>query len=364
MDPWKACDLFQKCIRKSIQWYKNNLGLPAGVAILFAVMFFFLSFYGAEGAGAARYNRVLFSFIVAVFAAIASAVGTFAIIDRERTRNERKTEGHVVKNAIAEVVTRLEAEKPYSSLRVLNRELPWRLLDVITEIIDYSTTGGGVVVSAGPPKYVEYLKKLIKASQNSFQATLRGGENDPLYTINWFSKNDEELEEKKKKQVMYPMKKEEKLAYLDMINKKQGISKERILIFDKNKESEFRPFLNSQFRKDYFSHSSKVTCYLIGPDELKELLLKEKNLREVQTGFIYEDFAIFDGQVVLKHDGKSSLFLGIKSQIGDYKSAFELLRDRPSYFLEVNETHIGEKTWEEFAKELDWFKKSDKRKRK
>lgn len=354
----KIQKLFETKLEKTKQWFRNNLGLPTIVGIIFLLMFFLLAFFGGERDGASTYNKVLFSLVVSLFAAIASTVATFAILYGERIRNERETEGEIVRDAVAEVVTRLEAEKPYSSLRVLNREVSWRLLDVVTEIIDYSTTGGGMVLNAGPPKYLEYLDKLLMTSERSFQATVRGGETDPLYTIDWFDKDDEyeEVKRNKKRAIIYPMKKQEKIKYLRMVDEKEGISKERILIFDKNNKKEFSVFLEPQCRKNYFSQNTTVSCYLISPHELAYLLVKEKGLQEFEIGFIYEDFAIFDEQVVLKHDGKSTLFLGLKSQIYHYKSVFDLLRDRRDYFLEVNETHIGAKTWEEFAKDLKWYK--------
>lgn len=341
----KLKSVFDKIKKKIIRNLKDNLALPVIVGCVFGFMTGFASWYG-RGAGP---DRFIFTVIMGLLGAILSSVVVFVGIEWNRCRVCRKTEEVMATKSIMEAVARIEAKEPYSSLMKLQTELPWTFMDFFTTVMKNSiNSGGGVVVSAGSEEYLEYLGSLLEISREKIQLTLRGGKDKPKYTLGWFNRPDTVAETPPA-----GMTKKEKLEYLDKVNNAKAGDKMRILIFDKHRREEFEDFLNPEIRKNYFQHSQNVNCYLIKPDELLNLLEK-KGITKHQAQFIVEDYAIFDGQVVLKHNGMNSLLVSIKNQINWYKTVFQVLEEHPDRFLKVTETTIGDKSWEDFEKELDW----------
>lgn len=343
----KVPRLYKEITKKEHAELKDNLGWPVGIGIIFAIIFGAAAWYGVESVNGVMPNRLIFSVIVAIFSAVIVAVATFMGIEWSKSKRERKTEGEIVKEAILKAVARIEAKEPYSDLMDLQLSLPWPFMEIFTQIMkDSIKSGGAVVVSSGSEKYLKYLEQFLEVAQKKFQATLRGGKTEPKYKLSWFNKGDTRGETPPA-----GVTKKQKLEWLDLVDNSEIAEKIRILIFDKNNPEEFRDFLNPEIRNNYFEHNKKVNCYLISPAELLDLL-KMKEIDEQKAQFIFEDYAIFDEEVVLKHNGINALSVSVKSQTDWHKAVFEILKQYPDRFLEVNETHIGKKTWEEFEENL------------
>lgn len=264
-------------------------------------------------------------------------------IEWSKSKKERRIEGQIIKDTILEAVTRLEAKEPYSHLMELQKGLPWPFMEIYTQVMKESiNSGGAVVISANAEKYLEYLGQFLNIVSDYFQATVRGGKLNPKYKLSWFNKKDTEEETPPA-----GMTKEEKLRYLDLVDNSKIKNKIRILVFDKDDRDEISDFLDEEIRKNYFEHNKSIECYLISPKDLIDLL-KTKDIDEQKSHFIFEDYAIFDKEVVLKHNGIHNLSVSIKNQISWYKAVFEILEEHEDRFLKVDKFHIGDIKWEDF----------------
>ena len=186
----------------------------------------------------------------------------------------------------------------------------------------------GIIIGAYEDKYIQLLERLIPTTRNSFFATLRGGYK-PEYTIGWFSQDTK-------------LRSDEKLNYLKKVDNAKIPIKVRIIIIDPD---EMGDFCNDLYRKNFFDRNKNTHVFLIGLDLLKDKLLRmDININgttitdEYEEAFLYEDYAIFDGCICVKHNGRNSLYLGVQSQIIKMLLPFELLRLRPEFFqkLDIN----------------------------
>jgi len=223
------------------------------------------------------------------------------------------------------------------------------LTEFISEIVNKSVEQfGGIVIGVTSDKYLEYLEKLTQNAKKSFWATLRGGYK-PEYTLRWFFKDNEDRS----------LTAAEKQQYLGFINQSSILEKIRIIIL---KKDEMCDFCNDRYRKAFFDLNKNVDVYLIDPDVLVKALSSRYELTETQCSFIWEDYAIFDEKIALKHNGRNILYLGVQNQISAMKKVFEFLKKKleigdPLPFIKLTKDNIGSQSWE------DWKKKYCKNKK-
>lgn len=202
-----------------------------------------------------------------------------------------------------------------------------------------SKRGGAIVVKAEQNTYLEHLTKILSNSNNSVLATLRGGRYEPTYTLDWFLDTDAYLS------------KLQRLSWLTSVRDAKIKQKIRLLLFS---EDDIHDFLSSKnnriellnamlFRKDG-GNSGKI--YQVDPSDLFEVL--RSSLGDEESRIAYDDFAVFDGQMVLKHNGAASLTISIKEQMSVYLEVFKPLKSHPELFREITLSHYGDMTWEEW----------------
>lgn len=227
-------------------------------------------------------------------------------------------------------------------------ELDSEKVKVIRELFEeYPKDFGGVIIGADEKKYIETLKKFIGILKNSFFATLRGGYK-PEYTIRWFFKDTT---------FQYStFHASEKLEYLRNINNNKKINiKIRLIILSEN---EMVDFCIETIRNEFFSCNTNFFVFWIKPQELQNLLIRtniqidnREISNEYEATFIYDDYAILDETICIKHNGRNSLYIGAKDQILKMLLPFELLRLSPNYFKKLDSEGIYE--WHE-AEKVDW----------
>jgi hypothetical protein len=221
---------------------------------------------------------------------------------------------------------------------------------------------GGIVIGANEKDYVRKLSELVPLTVGSFCATLRGGFK-PEYTLNWFYTDS-------KLGTATILSSKEKIEYLRLVNELRipTENKIRIIILDKDK-NELDEFVRDDWRTDFFRNNSNVQVLLIKPDQLIDNLIRldiKINDIEIQhegeTAFIWDDYAIFDGNIAVKHNGKNSLYLGVVDQIQKMMLPFELYKQHKNLFNKLNEEGMYifdgsrnawtiEKTWNQWKAE-------------
>jgi|GEM_PF-6401458 len=197
---------------------------------------------------------------------------------------------------------------------------------------------GGIVIGADESRYINILSELIPSTQNSFYATLRGGYS-PTYTISWFFRDT-------KHEQAVLLSANEKQNYLKCVNEAKIKNKIRIVILE---EREMGDFCNDEWRNSFFELNESVNVYWITPMCLKAYLIELRvpidngeaiTIHEGETGFIWEDYAVFDERIVVKHDGRNSLYLGVYNQIKKMLLPFKLLEHQPQLFKKLDKGGI------------------------
>ncbi len=189
---------------------------------------------------------------------------------------------------------------------------------------------GGVIIGADEERYIRVLEEFINTLKNSFFATLRGGYK-PEYTISWFFKDT-------------ILSSSEKLSYLGKVGRAPLGIKIRLIILN---EKEMGDFCIDSCRNIFFNHNTNVHVFGIASEELQRLLVNERimiNGKQIsnryEAAFIYDDYAILDGSIGIKHNGRNSLYLGTRDQILKMLLPFELLRLKPEKFRKLDSKGI------------------------
>ena len=132
-------------------------------------------------------------------------------------------------------------------------------------------------------------------------------------------------------------------------------TKIRLLVFS---EDEIKDFLLQRDRRNglldaMLKSSDSVSpgsVFQVAPEDLRAQLGLVYG--DEESRIVYDDYAIFDNQVVLKHNGAASLVVSIKNQIRLYREVFDLLRTRHDLFTMLTVSHYGDETWEEWEKRI------------
>lgn len=307
----------------------DNLYLPLFIGLIVGAIFYFYSIKKNPG-----------ELALSILAALISAFACFAFIEWRRNicgrQSELKSIRELSENTLAEL-----ARIKYSGLIITHhRGIPIKYIDVLEKILKKSTEdSGGIIVSAGPREYAEYLNDFLCISNNCYFATLRGGKDNPKYTLKWFFEDDNE------KDNHFNLTKAEKQAYLQAVNSTKNIGRKiRILLFEKTEDSFKKHFMDDDLRNKFFDLCTNVETYLGPPTLIIEKLGEIMYIPKSKTQFIYEDYAVFDEEVVLKHNGVTSLYVAAKDQIVSFKALFELLKT-DGIFEKLTKETIGNIPW-------------------
>jgi len=200
-----------------------------------------------------------------------------------------------------------------------------------------SSRGGAIVIGAQEEKYLEYLDALLGASKSSILATLRGGEH-PQFPLEWFFQDTPMLSSAKR------------INWLTAVRDAPLERKVRLLIFAEEDISSF--FMNRAKRAELLdamlgdSSTEPGKVYQVDPGDLLPIL--GSSAGDEENRIVYDDFAIFDDEVVLKHNGAASLSVSIRDQVSAYMRPFEAMVKRPKIFKQVTLKHYGGTTWDEW----------------
>ena len=212
--------------------------------------------------------------------------------------------------------------------------------DIMERVV---SSGGAIVIKASEFEYLQYLERLLNVSENSFLATLRGGE-FPRFSLEWFFKNEPG-----------GLSKAQRFQWLTSVRDAAIETKIRLLVFS---EDEIKDFLLQRDRRNglldaMLKSSDSVSLgsvFQVAPEDLRAQLGLVYG--DEESRIVYDDYAIFDNQVVLKHNGAASLVVSIKNQIRLYREVFDLLRTRHDLFTMLTVSHYGDETWEEWEKRI------------
>ncbi len=344
----KKLEIFKKLSEyKNTLWksekerIKDNFILPMIVGVLFAIIVGILSYDNSKGLKD-NINSIVLSF----FTGSLGAFVCFAYLEWKRSVIGRESELKFIEESSTRILLEFEKIKPCSPIITQHRGTSGKYIDILLEIFKKSIEDcGGIIVSAGPREYLGYLSQFLQISNETFCATLRGGETKPRFRLKWFFEDDD-------LQDPHGLSKNDKKKYLEDVNSSSTREKKRILFFDKNEEEFKEDFKNQLRRNGFFDLNSNVEIYLASPKVIISHL-QNKGIPESKANFIYEDYAIFDNEVVLKHNSTTSLYVATKDQIKSFKAVFELLDNEVYIFEKLTKTHIGKQTWDEWEANVE-----------
>ncbi len=202
-----------------------------------------------------------------------------------------------------------------------------------------SKRGGAIVVKTEQNTYLKHLTEILSHSNKSVLATLRGGRYEPQYSLDWFLGTDAHLS------------KQQRLNWLISVRDANIKQKIRLLLFSENEIHDFLlsktkrvVVLNAMLLREDGGDSGKI--FQVDPHRLFDVL--RSSLGDEESRVAYDDFAIFDGQMVLKHNGAASLTMSIKEQMSIYIEVFKPLQTHPELFREITLSHYGDMTWDDW----------------
>lgn len=239
-----------------------------------------------------------------------------------------------------EIVSGFELATGLKQLFELARLLPHEHLSIYSDITNHvASEGGAIVVGAEETEYLTRLKALLNISKTSFCATLRGGEG-ARFSLDWFLNPSPGLSQ------------EQKIDYLASVRDANIPKKVRLLIFAEHETASF--FLQRENRKKLLNamldrkSGYPGEIYQVDPTALLNVMGVSRG--DEENRIIWDDYAIFDDEVVLKHNGAASLTVSIKDQMAVYRRVFSLLETRTDLFKKVTQSHYGNETWEQWEK--------------
>jgi len=286
------------------------------------------------------------NFLMSILSGGMGVISTFLCIEYKKACVRGESGLSLIEDSAHKVIRMLENVLLSEPVMRLHKLCSSKYSDVLLEALDKSLQdGGGIVVSAGPKEYLAFLDRFLAFSNNSYFATLRGGEESPKYTLSWFFRDDPPKDP-------YGLTSHKKLEFLKRVNEAQFQYKVRVILLDPNSD-EFRDeFKNDDWRDHFFELNSAVDVYLSSPSEVVAKL-QPKGIPPCKAGFIYEDFAIFDDEVVLKHNSRTSLYVATKTQIESFKTLRELLHENPEIFLKLTKSRVGNYSWKEWKEKTE-----------
>lgn len=199
---------------------------------------------------------------------------------------------------------------------------------------------GGIVIGADEKEYLRRLEDLLPWARKSFRSTLRGGR-QPAWNLNWFFVPTYGVNKE------LVLKIEQKQEYLRLVNNKKLDNKTRLLIL---RRGEMISLLDDKRRGEFLHLNDKVSLFSIKPKKLENALggglVKYRGsevdvrLSPSSASFIYEDYALIDDDIALKHNGQNSLYLGVKPQIQNMLAPFWLLEEEKEWFQEIDKDGV------------------------
>jgi hypothetical protein len=217
--------------------------------------------------------------------------------------------------------------------------------------------GGGIVVRSDQASYFRQLQILAQTSRESIYLLLRGpvvktpvGYTAAYHPKCFFDHEDE-------------ITTEEKLEYLTTIRDLKIPQKIRLLMFE---DHEVDDFFAAASEPEIMQRKVLVDSMVGGPERFRAraflvdptMITKRLDHDHPNSdigNLVYEDFAIFDKRIVLKHNGRSSLTIGIQGQVDLFNAVFqqfETVRESGSvdWIKEITVEKIGNFYWDEWAK--------------
>lgn len=237
---------------------------------------------------------------------------------------------------ITDMLSMLRTLQVYGSLADAHLSSTWRFADPFTSVlIRINDDRGGIVISGDREMYIKVLNIFCVLANKSFDAILRGGDT-LLYRPRSFFAEDAEW---------YP----EVYTYLKTIADSENLGGRvrRIMIF--SEDTLRQDFADKRIRTQFLNVllKNEQKLYWVDPKSLEQDQRLDQN-KDTWN----EDYAILDGEVVLKHSGQSVyISTGI---IACFCKIFELLDGEldagiPYLFTPVTEDCFGNKSW------TDWL---------
>ena len=295
-----------------------------------------------------KVDQNIIPILISLLTMLISTFAGFAYLEWRHSVCGRKSELDVIQKKSTDILNQLEKIKPCSPLITHHSLLSGKYTDVLFDIINKSVQdGGGIILSAGPREYLHYLEQILDLSKETFFATLRGGKKSPKFKLSWFFESDSLSDP-------HGLDADKKQQYLKNVNSHpiNMRNKVRLLIFNPTESEFLTDFANVNYRNMFFDLNTDVTVLLVSPEDL-EAKLQNKGITPVMAGFIYEDYAVFDGEIVLKHNSKTSLYVATKEQINSFKAVFDLIAEEPAIFIVLNKDKIGSQTWAEWKSSIN-----------
>lgn len=277
--------------------------------------------------------------IDAVFSEINRIESITSQLHKHISRLENETERLVKKTKLLDAVTRIHQDvdpKYYAEIALL--------------VERSGRDGGGVIIDSTTDDYMEAISNILLLEPSEYFATQRGGRT-PSYCLQYFMTNDEES-------ASY-----QKLEYFERVNEAaiDRDLKTRILFFDRFEEPFVRDFANVVWRQKYFECSDKVQLFLADPSMVEYRFTEQCNMAPGRATFLWEDFVIFDNDIVVRINGRSSLCIATSQQIKRYVSLKEFCRNyitrlkekgivEDSMIAPLTSAGIGNHTWSEWEK--------------
>lgn len=258
---------------------------------------------------------------------------------------EIKSIGNInaIKDEAVRILGNIQLGAGFRQLYNLARRLPDKHFLFYKKVMQgISARGGAIVVKAEQQTYLKHLKGILDHSDDSVLATLRGGRDKPQYTLDWFLQTGGNPS------------KQQRLNWLTSVRDADISLKIRLLLFP---EDDIRTFLLSKnnrmellnamlYRKD---GGQAGEIYQVDPQRLFDILCV--SLGNEESRVVYDDFAVFDQQIVLKHNGAAALTMSIKEQMSIYLEVFNTLNSHCELFRKITLSHYGDMTWEEWDNE-------------
>ncbi|MFC2167757.1 hypothetical protein ACFLRW_02145 [Acidobacteriota bacterium] len=247
-----------------------------------------------------------------------------------------------IEQSSSNILNNLKLSMGLKELRDLALSLPLPHLKIYSEITEkVSLNGGAIIIGAQEENYISYLGLLLKASKDSFCSIVRGGEN-PKYPLEWFFADSPGLSHRKR------------IKWLEDVRDANLQTKIRLLLFS---EKEVKPFFKDREKRKILLEAmlSSISrnpgeVYQIDPFELLPILGSDSG--DEENRIVFDDFAIFDHEILLKHNGAASLTTSIKDQIRAYLRPFLVFDNRSDIFKKITLTHFGTETWEEWENKV------------
>lgn len=267
-----------------------------------------------------------------------------------------RSERELLKKDSADVHNNLAKIGLIRPLLTLHDATPGRFIDTLKKLMNQAVhRGGGIIIHANEHDYLDYIQGLLIPTSDLFFATLRGGELKPEYTLDWFfgdfkRKKDLGTETLPGDVFQFDAVSQKRVKYLQNVMEAKHIKRRiRVLVFSEDEEAFIKPFSDETKRNLFLRLNDGIELYLVSPVDLFNWL-DARGVSNSDAQFVWEDFAFFDNTMVLKHNSRTSLFLGVDMQIRLYKLLCDLVLENlgTENVKILTLTHIGVNKWDDW----------------